>query len=224
MSDLSIDYVRCLKKFGEPVRGTRLSENSLLIYKNKLPSTFLAFEENYGLGKWLQAYFQLAEPTQFKSVINIIFEGDKQILPEKTHAIGFSAFGKILAWNQSYGAVQIDTLYQRVTCSDLFKPKPNVDEDINLGVVMANVDSPSYDPPDQDGKPMFKRALKMHGELEFGQIYAPKLHPALGGAITVENLRPADALVAMTIAAQAGAFTLYDTTKPNVPAVRHIGE
>ena len=62
-----------------------------------------------------------------------------------------------------------------------------------------------------------------HGELEVGQIYASKLHPALGGPITIDNLRPAGALAAMTIAAQAASFTLYNTTIPSVPAVRDVG-
>nr|WP_245293757.1 GAD-like domain-containing protein [Rhizobium bangladeshense] len=167
--------------------------------------------------------FQFCNPEDYQSVLALILGGDEDLKPERTHVLGFSAFGEIVAWNEDYKTIKINMLYGRVSCSELFSPEPDMDSEITLGIAIGNVNADSYDNPDENGKPMFKRLLRAHGELEVGQIYAPKLHPALGGPITIDNLRPAGALAAMTIAAQAGSFTLYNTTIPAVPAVRDIG-
>ncbi len=68
------------------------------------------------------------------------------------------------------------------------------------------------DPPDQSGKPLFKHVLKACGPLTYGQIYAPRLHPALGGPIVAEAFRPVSAFEALLIAAQTGPFILHDTS------------
>ncbi|OLP47043.1 GAD-like domain-containing protein [Rhizobium oryziradicis] len=223
MAELFINYKRCLEKYGEPSEGELIPDEVINIYNGRIPETYLNFLRLHGTGKWLNGYFQLCNPAKYQSIISLVLENDK-IDHRKTIPLGFTSFGEILAWNIQYKLVEINILYGRVSCPELFNPDNDPDDDITLGVAIGGINTTSYDLPDHNGKPMFKRALKMHGELEFGQIYAPKLHPALGGVITVENLRPANALAAMTIAAQAGPFTLYDTTKPSVPAVRTIGE
>lgn len=223
MTKLFINYQKRLDELGPPYGGEPLPSEVIDAYKGRLPDTFLDFWRVCGLGKWLKGYFQFCNPENYKPILRSVFEGDRDFDPEITHALGFSAFGEILAWNEQYRVVKIDTLNNSVSCGALFKPKPDISLDISLGVGIGNVNATSYDLSDQSGKPMFKRLLKACGELEFGQIYAPKLHPSLGGPLTVENLRPVDALVAMSIAAQSQAFTLYNTTIPSVPAVRFIG-
>jgi len=175
----------------------------------------------------MKGYFQFCHPEMYKPIIEMILEGDKDFDPEKTHAIGFSAFGRILAWNEQYHGMKIGPVDLRIGCGDYFKPQPGpVTEkmvEFTFGFALNSADSGANNLRDKDGKPMFKRVFKAHGELDFGQIYAPKLHPALGGPFMVDNFRPADAFVAMSIAAQTGPFTLYNTTIPSVPAVRYIG-
>ena len=224
MTELFINYKRSLEKFGKPQGGGGLQYDLISFYRDHLPDTYLEFLMQCGTGKWLQGYFQLCDPKKYQSVLKLVLEGERDFKPERTHCIGFSAFGELVSWNEDYRVLRLDILNHRAACGYFFKPKPNIGADITLGGAVGNVEDQAYDLPDQDGNPMFKRLLKACGELELGQIYAPKLHPALGGEIKVDNFRPADALAAMTIAAQTGPFTLYDTTKPNVPAVRIIGE
>lgn len=223
MTDLFITYQNALKDFGEPQGGAPLPASTLESYRGRIPESFLDFIGDRPLGKWLRGYFQFCNPDEYQSVLTMVLGGDKQLNPARTHVLGFSALGNIVAWNEDYKTVEINMLYGRVTCPELFSPEPDTEDKITLGIVIGSVDAESYDNPDENGKPMFKRLLVTHGELEIGQIYAPKLHPALGGPITVDNFRPAGALAAMTIAAQATPFTLYDTTKPSVPAVREVG-
>lgn len=223
MADLFITYQNALRKFGEPQDGSRLPSATLDSFRSHIPDSFLDFMSLHSAGKWLQGYFQFCNPDEYKSVLALVLDGDRDLKPERTHALGFSAFGELVAWNEDYKVVEINMLYGRVHCPELFSPEPDMDPKITLGIVIGSVDAKSYDTPDERGKPMFKRLLLAHGELNVGQIYAPKLHPALGGPITVDNLRPAAALAAMTIAAQATCFTLYNSAIASVPAVREVG-
>ncbi|WP_064696834.1 GAD-like domain-containing protein [Rhizobium aegyptiacum] len=223
MSELFITYQNALMNFGEPQGGSPLPAAILDGYRGRIPDSFLDFMSLHSAGKWLQGYFQFCNPEEYQSVLALVLGGDEDLKPERTHVLGFSAFGDVIAWNEDYKTVEINILYGRVSCPELFSPEPDMDPKITLGIVIGNVNAESYDNPDEQGKPMFKRLLSAHGELEVGQIYAPKLHPALGGPITIDNLRPAGALAAMTIAAQAAPFTLYNTTIPAVPAVRDVG-
>ncbi len=223
MPELFITYQNALKRFGSPKNPETMGDADIARYKNRIPETYLEFIRYAGLGIWNEGYFQFCNPEKYKSVIALALGDDKQLKPDRTHAVGFSAFGKILAWNEDYKTTEINTLLNRVTCRGLFKEIPAERSDINLGIAVEGIDAESFDAPDENGKLMFSRLLKSSGRLQFGQIYSPKLHPLLGGQLTVENMRPVDALSAMTIAAQAGPFTLYDTTKPSTPAVRTVG-
>jgi hypothetical protein len=223
MSELFITYQNALKKFGEPHGGSPLPNDILESYRGRIPDSFIDFLALHTAGKWLQGYFQFCNPSEYRSVLDLVLKGDQELRPERTHALGFSAFGDILAWNEHYRILEINMIYGRVSCAEIFSPKPDIDPKITLGIAIGSVNAESYDNPDEHGKPMFKRLLRAHGELEVGQIYAPKLHPSLGGAIAIDNFRPAGALAAMTIAAQATPFTLYNTTIPSVPAIREVG-
>lgn len=223
MSALFITYQHALKDYGEPRDGSLLSASALEAHRGRIPGSFLEFIADRPLGKWLQGYFQFCNPDDYQSVLTLILEGDKELNPERTHMLGFSALGNILAWNEDYRTVKINLVYGRVICPKLFAPEHDADDDITLGIAIGNINASSYDCPDEDGKPMFKRLLRAHGELDVGQIYAPRLHPALGGRITVDEFHRVNALAAMTIAAQATSFSLYDPTKPGVPMVRKVG-
>jgi hypothetical protein len=223
MNQLSDGFEYAISKFGMPVSGEKASPQLLNNYRNRVPKALVDFWEFAGFGVWLDGYFQLCDPDRYQPVLDMIFTGDKDLKPERSHLIGFSAFGHLLVWNEDYRVADIDMIYHHVLCSELFKPESKISEEINIGVAISNIDDEANDPPDQDGRDMYKRVLKAHGPLKFGQIYAPKLHPALGGPVTVDNFRPASALEALALSAQAGPFTLRSAIMYVVKDVRQIG-
>jgi len=223
MAVLSRSFQRALTKFGEPKGGERAPSSMLQAYRGRLPDSLLQFWEQYGFGVWLDGYFQFCNPDAYHEVVRAILGNDSQLKGNRSHVIGFSAFGHLLIWNEDYRIIRIDTLYHTVLCRELFRPKTDINDDVTIGVVVAMADDGADDPPDQDGKPLFKRVRKACGPLNYGQIYAPRLHPALGGSIVVESFRPVSAFEALLIAAQTGPFVLHDSSTPQVRAVREIG-
>lgn len=223
MTDLFINFQMALEKFGEPKLGEKLSKAELEGYRGRLPDSLLEFWSQYGLGFWLKGYFQFCNPSVYKPILKLVFGNDPEFKPEKSHVVGFSAFGRLLVWNEDYRVMDIDLIYHYVLCDERFEPRPKISNDIRIGNAILGVDDDASDPADQNGKPLYKRTLKANGELAYGQIYAPKLHPALGGSITVENFRSASALEAMSLAAQAGPFDLRDMSSPRIKVVRQLG-
>jgi hypothetical protein len=224
MNAYTVTYNRFFDKYGNPYDVEKINDEELDSLRNHLPDTFIEYIlGKFGSSKIKNGYFQFCSPKKYQPVIEEVFKGDRDFKSSRTHAIGFSSCGRILACNEDYKELKIDILDGRILCSEFFNPT-KVSPDIALEIAVKNVDSKANDPSDEDGKPMFKRLLKKHGELKVGQIYAPILHPAMGGPFTVDNFRPADALVAMSIAAQSTSFTLYNASIPSVPAVRRIGQ
>ena len=192
-------------------------------YRGKIPHSLLNFWDQHGLGTWLNGYFQFCDPDKYRPVIKHIFGSDSEFIADRCHLIGFSAFGNMLIWNEDYQVTDVDVIRHLVSALRYVKPDPSLDHDIAIGVTVSAVDDPAYDAIDEDGKELFKPLLKALGPVSFGQIYAPKLYPAMGGRISFENFHKASALEALSINAQTSPFTLIDATSFNQRNLREIG-
>ena len=221
--ELSEDFEYAIETYGPPQGGESVGPGLISAMEGKLPPSLLDFWGVHGIGMWLDGYFQLCDPRKYASIARTIFGKDPDFHPETTHLIGFSGMGVLLFWNQDHRNLHVNLPSLSVEAAEYFKPQPNVSADISIGVSLTSVEGKSYDLLDTDANYMFERLKAAHGPLKFGEVYAPKLHPALGGNYTVENIRPASALEAFALMAQAGVFELKDSTQPSVPTIRQIG-
>ena len=181
-------------------------------FGTQLPDAIYDVWDRVGFGVFFDGYFQLCDPRKYNPISEIIFSADNDFRPQETYILGFSAFGKLLAWNTKYRIVDIDLVNGIINCRYYFKPKPNVDPNMNMiaGVLLA--DSASYDVSDNNGKGMFSRVKAKLGELSFGQIYGFRPILALGGFRKPEALKIYDALPHMAILAQAQPMELKEVT------------
>ena len=129
------------------------------------------------------AISKFCDPDKYRPVLKYIFGNDAEFRPERSHLIGFSAFGNVLVWNEDYRVTYIDVIYHSVTALRYVKSDPSLDRDIAIGSSVSRIDDPAYDAIDENGNDLFKPLLKSLGPVGFGQIYAPKLCPAMGGRI-----------------------------------------
>ena len=220
---LSEDYVYFLDKFGEPDETVPAPDGFRSEFENHLPADFLDFIDAKGLGMWLGGFFQFCDPRRYAPIVEKVFASDEDFPASATHMLGFSAFGTALLWNETHRAIDLDFLNGVVTATSYFT-KPLNPENVTLGIAATSIDLDSYDAFAADGKTMFKRLARQHGRLPLGQIYAPKLHPAMGGALDPANFRPVSALEAMALMADAvGRFRLIDARAFPPKDVRPIG-
>ena len=221
--ELDQNFEEFVETFGPPQRGIPASIEMLDAMQGRVPQSLHDFWATHGLGLWNDGYFQMCDPVRYRSISKAVFGKDAELTAPTTHLIGFSAFGRLMFWNQTHRIVDVNILSLRVYCAHFFKPRPHIPDVITLDSAMFSIEDEVHDGIDEDGNLMFKRARKAFGPLKYDQIYAPKLHPALGGALRLDNFRPASALEALALAAQAGPFELIDNSSLPPKLVRHLG-
>jgi len=222
MQGIPEDFEYPISKFGLPQGGLSVARSELLAFEGLVPDSYLEFLATAGTGIWQDGYFQIVDPRRYSSLIDQVFNGDPDFRSPELVVIGFGGFGTLLLWSERYWNIEVDPLFHCVSSTYYFKPKANITSSLSLSNSLAGVGA-GGDTFDDDGKPLFKRALKAYGRLQPDQIYAPRLHPALGGPRTLENFRPASALEALSIAAQAAPFILKDVLGQPPKPSRVIG-
>lgn len=70
---------------------------------------------------------------------------------------------------------------------------------------------------------MFRKLVRQHGALPPDTVFAPRLHPAVGGAQAQDNFRPAAAPEAIALMHKAEPLVLVDLTTPAARPARRIG-
>ena len=216
-------YQPIVDRLGPLTGASALAESEVAFYRGRIPDTFLDFIKNHGFGMWLNGYWQFCDPQSYTPLVSLIFGHDADFKPSETHMLGFSAFGSILAWNEKYQAVRVFVFNHNVSSIAYFNPEENYDSDANLAIGIRRSEHAIHDPSDEDGKPLFKRCLKVFGPVDLGQMYAPILPPAAGGSWTIDNIQKADALVSMSIMAQWSRFKIINSGVIPPKFIREIG-
>ncbi|MBY4611380.1 DUF1851 domain-containing protein [Rhizobium sp. 9T] len=209
-----------VQDFGFPENGT--ARPDLGYYRGKVPEAMIDFWQQNGIGIVLDGYFQFCDPGHYDGILKLVFSGDPDIHAEQTHALGFGAFGTIIAWNEIHQDVIVDLVKGHVSCPALVSGKKY---DPNLAVTsqLMLLDDPTLDEYDANAKKLFKPARSKLGKLGVGQIYGFKPILALGGNRALANLSIYEALPHMAILAQAHDLQLMDNTAFPPTALRAVG-
>lgn len=192
-------------------------------YEGRIPGAIFQLWERLGLGMFLDGYFQLCDPDTYRPILDQALGRDADLDPGRTHPVGFSAFGEIIAWNEDYRDVRINLVDGQVSCRWLLLPKQGVDPNITLLTRLLLANNISFDPLDADGEPIFKSVRSRLGKLEPGQIYGFKPILAFGGNRTAGSLVVCEALPHMSILAQAQNLKLMNMNSYPPRVMRTIG-
>lgn len=208
---------------GPVVEGVEASQQAVDRLRETTPEGYADFIAEYGFDQYLGGYCQLCEPEALKPVVDSLFQRDPDIRPDETVAIAYSAMGHLILWNVRHRTVIVDFNWLHVSCSNLLTPKPEIAPWINLITTLFMLDGQNYAGVDENGADLFPQIKAIHGVPSYGQIFGPRLHPALGGQRRADNYRPVATREAFSLMLSAGPFVLMDN-KPFPPKpVRNIG-
>ena len=215
------EYEDILERFGAPQGGEAVRPEEVEDLRGILPASYLDFLVRTGTGLWMDGYFQLCRPLDYRDVVTQLFRGDPDIAPEETYTIGLSAFGKMELWNTRHQTVRVDPSFNRVICPSITRDRRSKNPERYLAIQVSSADEDALEALDENGNGLFKPLLRRDGPVPYGSIYAPRLHPALGGRRTLDNYRIAAASPALSIAVQTAPYALYDTR--SFQATRTVG-
>lgn len=224
---LNEDFEYCIEKFGPPANGEPLPADILSQYENIVPQSMLEFWKSYGTGLWLNGKFQLCRPDRYQGLLQLILANDPDFPASACCTLGFSAFGKLLVWNQKNFFLAID-LVNKVAFTR--HPSPEccafpADKEIAFG--LSYVDQNSYDLYEQTDKPklLFDRALKKLGKLSFGECYGFVPAVGLGSLGILPELKKIPSLEYFAIIAQLEPIKLRfnDIENRKIITLRNLG-
>lgn len=209
-----------------PVRDSfAIPSETLAAYRDKLPPTIVELWETDGLGSLYNGQVWMCDPAEFAPLSQLLFRGDPDLHPDRTHIYAYSVFGAVVFWNEDFNSGEASMVRGVVSCGGLTTDRPRIN--VNLSALSALEswmnDPHAADEQDEDGKWLFARAKKALGPAGYGECYGLAPILPLGGAWRLENLRRVRALEHFLILAQAQAFVLRDyRSRPNRD-VRVIG-
>ena len=215
-----LDYI--LEKHGKPVTAAPMPEASLAALGDRVPEFLRVFWARFGQCSWFGGGFQVVDPLRYAPVVKSLLAGDPELGPEAMMVYALGPFGLLECWHDVHGDVTLATLPNWGIANRLFKPRTTA-ADITIGTAFVHADDNASDRADLGGKMMFDRLKKAHGPLAQDHVFAPRLHPAFGGALDVKNFRPVPAPAAITLMYQAEPCLLVDATTPAMRRVRMVG-
>lgn len=220
MTKLNKNYAYIDEKFGRPTGGPSIDIASL---KDRVPGPLFDFWDKVGFGVLLDGLFQVCHPGSYQPVVDMIFEGDPDFDPDRTLVIGISAFGDLAIWNEDHRDMYVSLYDHTVRAPTFLRPTPDIDPATTASIIYMMADGIAQDEPDDEGNGMFDRALSAHGPLNYGTVYAPRIHPLAGGPRVISNLEIKNAVAAISETANLAPFVLVDYLAQPPETIRKIG-
>lgn len=195
---------------GRVGRALSLADDALSAFDKAIPSPLVDLYRAVGLCSIRGGRLQLCDPTTFRGILALVFGQDEQFGHESCHAFAFSPFGTLYCWSDEFALVIVDLIGGKVTSRGaLGKIKPGSKVE-NLIYLPFSLSDDALDLDDDDGRPLFLRAVERLGEPDLGEClgFFPAL--AFGGPRRLDHLRRVRAPEHFAIIAQASEFRLVD--------------
>lgn len=198
-------------KHGPPAEARAVPPQILAKFASVLPYELIEFWKSYGIGLWNGGKFQLCLPSDYTEIVAAFASDDPVISPQKSHVIGFSAFGELLVWNESLERVLVDLPTGEVFSAKLGHQKTEAKISYPIATPLMGMDrSGMFDVfEDTDAaEPLFNRCKKKFGALRLGECFGFVPALRLGGRAKLENIQKLNAKIHFSILAGLGSFSL----------------
>jgi hypothetical protein len=220
---LNAGFQYSLKKFGEPDIYDKPSPKELDVWTSQVLEPLIDFWREFGWTSFLKGRLWLPNPHDFTPLMEVLFDEDPDIDHTKCHLISYTAFGDLGIWSEEVRVIRVSLPQGWCFCEGITGgPFEGNIENLATFPFIGNVKT-GYDVVDENGKPLFNRAVKKYGALEprecFG--YVPAL--AMGGSGDLDEIQRVKALEHFIFISQLQPLTLMKWEGTSIVPVRHIG-
>jgi len=179
-----------VEEFGEVTTPVPVPVSEIEKWRSTMPSALLDYWAEAGWSGFSQGLFWIVNPADFEDLLAEWIMGTPLEKTDQFHVIARTAFGKLYLWGEKTGAsAEIVPSDHSILCLERDLKKPVKNPDLALRGFFSGSD-PSYaNALDEDGKPLFQRALKALGPLRPDEMYGFEPALVVGGRARIENLR-----------------------------------
>ncbi len=179
-------YEIFLSEMGPAENVQHVPKETLAKFRGKLPDRLLQYWESYGWAQYGGGRFQTVNPEDYQYTIDSWLSGTEFGVKDNFYLIGYSAFGTLYIFGEKYATSLSIVAPDAVAIWDDDEPG---DLNFEVDFLFSSLKKDDLDLMDEDGRPLFERASKMHGALKPGEIFGFFPALALGGPTKLENIK-----------------------------------
>ncbi|MBW3068923.1 DUF1851 domain-containing protein [Actinomyces sp. 594] len=190
-------------------------------FADVLPRSILYTWRRLGFEGFGNGLFWITDPIAWAPVVHEWLNPVQDQLPftDTFHCLARNAMGYMFLWGEDSGdCLQIDPIYNKIEFNRLTRhTRGQTEARERAGRVMFGGKAFNYahEPEDVSERALPPQALTRLGPVSSDQVYGFILPPALGGPISVDNLRITDAHTYLTLQAQQSDITISDPVGAN---------
>jgi len=205
MVDEDFDFFFNRKRFGPTIDAKAVSRSKLDYYRGKLPDRLLEYWQAYGFAGYGSGLFWMTDPDDYSEVLKSWLYGTELYTRDAYYVIGRSAFGKLMVWGAKTGqSIDINCPFGMLFPSDDSASLQEDGGDFLIATWIGAKERAMFELTDENGKPLFDRALKNLGPLAHDEMYGFVPALAMGGPCRLDHLKKVKAVEHLMFLAQLG--------------------
>lgn len=178
-----------IDNLGEACSRREVPASSIDKYRSILPEALLGYWRDEGWCSYADGLFWIVDPDAYKATLDMWLEGSGLAEIDNYHVIARDAFGSLYAWGERYQRkITVSSLAGGIVALKNQLHKPNPQPDRSVGIFLGSSTRESLDFEDNQGKPLFQRALAKLGPVGEDEMYAFEPALCIGGKADLEHL------------------------------------
>jgi hypothetical protein len=208
MRDEYFEYF--ISKFGEATSRVAVPPEDIEKWQGKLPKKLLNYWSEEGWCSYANGLLWTINPEDYEDLVDEWLTDTPLEQIDSFHAIARSAFGDLYICGEQSGAnITISCGLNAISAiAKSLTPKSDEKKDSSIRSFFAASTLSDFDLKDEQGNPLFNRAIAKLGPLESDEVYGFEPALVLGGKMRLENLAKLKLDVHLTILRQLAAPTL----------------
>lgn len=174
---------------GEAGSRRDVPQSSIEKYRARLPDALLRYWQEEGWCSYADGLFWIVDPEPHQEILDMWLHGTELAHIDNYHVIARDAFGSLYAWGERYQRkITVSSLAGGIVAlkNQLQKRNPNPDRAMGIFLGLSSRESLDFD--DNQGKPLFQRALAKLGPVAEHEMYAFEPPLCIGGTADLEHM------------------------------------
>jgi hypothetical protein len=178
-------------RFGASSARQQVSQEAVEAWRGKLPEYLLAFWRREGWGAYRDGLFWIVNPQEYEHLVQFWMKDTPLEKVDDFHVIARSAFGSLFLCGEKTG--RSVTVISEINSISALKKSLEIksEEELNASIAsfLVTQKPETLDIEDEDGEPLFQRALEKLGTLQSDEMYGFEPAIVAGGEVVLDNLR-----------------------------------